>query len=298
MKLNPSKCAFGVNVGKFLGFMVTQRGIEVNPDQIKAVIETFAPSSKKELQRLTGRLATLGRFIARFTDKLRSLFLALKGASTTGWTEDYQSVFEEIKRYLTQPPILSSPQPGEQLYIERAKAHLLHQQSDGRRGNQILENGTNNLSLEMCRTEALPLFPSPSNNRAHQPASQSILHKLDLSGRMLKWAIDLSEYGIKYQPRLSIKSQVMADFIAETPQSSQLAEPCREGWWILHVDGASRASGSEVVEYEAIMSRLCLALAFSASQLEIRSDSQLIVGHIQGEYEAKDRRMAQYLTKV
>lgn len=88
MKLNPSKCAFGVNIGKFLGFMVTQRGIEVNPDQIKAVIETFAPSSKKELQRLTGRLATLGRFIARFTDKLRSLFLALKGTSTTGWTED------------------------------------------------------------------------------------------------------------------------------------------------------------------------------------------------------------------
>lgn len=117
MKLNPSKCAFGVNVGKFLGFMVTQRGIEVNPDQIKAVIETFAPSSKKEPQRLTGKLATLGRFIARFIDKLRSLFLALKGASTIGWTEDYQSVFEEIKRYLTQPPILSSPQPGEQLYM-------------------------------------------------------------------------------------------------------------------------------------------------------------------------------------
>lgn len=64
MKLNPSKCTFRVNVGKFLGFMVTQRRIEVNPDQIKAVIETFAPSSKKELQRLIGKLATLGRFIA------------------------------------------------------------------------------------------------------------------------------------------------------------------------------------------------------------------------------------------
>ena len=63
---------------------------------------------------------------------------------------------------------------------------------------------------------------------------------------MLKWAIELSEYGIKYQPRLSIKGQVMTYFIAEIPQSSQLVEPCREGWWILHVDGASRASGSGV----------------------------------------------------
>lgn len=117
MKLNPSKCAFGVNVRKFLGFMVTQRGIEVNPDQIKAMIESFTPSSKKELQHLTGRLATLGRFIAQFTDKLRSLFLALKGPSTIGWTEDCQSVFKEIKCYLTQPPILSSPQPREQLYM-------------------------------------------------------------------------------------------------------------------------------------------------------------------------------------
>ena len=58
---------------------------------------------------------------------------------------------------------------------ERAKAHLLHQQSDGRRKNQILKNGTNSLSLEVCRTEALPLFPSPSNNRAHQPSSQEYL---------------------------------------------------------------------------------------------------------------------------
>lgn len=63
MKLNPTNCAFGVNTDKFLGFMVTQRGIEVNSDQIKAVMETSAPNCKKKLQRLIGRLATLGCFI-------------------------------------------------------------------------------------------------------------------------------------------------------------------------------------------------------------------------------------------
>ena len=71
MKLNPSKCAFGVSVGKFLGFMVTQRGIEVSPDQIKAVMEAPPlPRNKKELQHLTGKLVALGHFITRFTNKL------------------------------------------------------------------------------------------------------------------------------------------------------------------------------------------------------------------------------------
>lgn len=69
--------------------MITQRGIEVDPDKIKAVMEMSAPSSKRELQRLTGRLAALGCFIARFIDKLRPFFLALKGASAMGWTKDY-----------------------------------------------------------------------------------------------------------------------------------------------------------------------------------------------------------------
>ena len=64
MKLNPAKCAFDVSVGKFLGFMVTQRGIEVNSAQMKVVLETLASNKKKELQRLTSRLVALECFIA------------------------------------------------------------------------------------------------------------------------------------------------------------------------------------------------------------------------------------------
>ena len=88
MKLNPSKCAFGVSVGKFLGFMVSQRGIEVSHDQIKTVMEMPPPKNKKELQRLTGKLFALGRFIARFTDELRPFFLVLRKADTIEWTDN------------------------------------------------------------------------------------------------------------------------------------------------------------------------------------------------------------------
>ena len=84
MKLNSSKCAFGVSASKFLGFMVTQRGIKVNLDQIKFVLETSILCSKKELQHIFGRHVALGRFIARFTDKLRLFFLLLKEADATG----------------------------------------------------------------------------------------------------------------------------------------------------------------------------------------------------------------------
>ena len=89
MKLNPSKYAFGISASKFMGFVVTQRGIEVNPDQIKAVMETPTPSNKNELQRLTGKLVALGRFITRFIDKLRRFFLVLRKADMTGWTDNY-----------------------------------------------------------------------------------------------------------------------------------------------------------------------------------------------------------------
>ena len=101
MKLNLAKCAFGIGAGKFLGLMVTQRGIEVNLDQIKVILETHSPSSKKELQYLIGRLAALGHFIARFMDKLRHFFLTFKRASVIGETDECGQAFNKIKRYLT-----------------------------------------------------------------------------------------------------------------------------------------------------------------------------------------------------
>ena len=71
MKVNPLKCAFGVSSGKFLGFMVTQRGIEANPIQLRAIMESQPPTTRKGVQQLTDRLATLGRFISCFTDRLK-----------------------------------------------------------------------------------------------------------------------------------------------------------------------------------------------------------------------------------
>lgn len=72
MKLNPTKCSFGVSARKFLGYLVTQRGIEANPDQLYALRDMPSPRNRREVQRLTGRIAALNRFISRSTDKCLS----------------------------------------------------------------------------------------------------------------------------------------------------------------------------------------------------------------------------------
>ena len=124
MKLNLAKCAFGVSVGRFLGFMMTQRGIEANPSQLKSIIESPAPSSRKEVQQLTGRLAALGRFISRFTDLLKLFFDTLRGANRAGGNEECDRAFTQIKSYLAEPPILTSLDTGETLFVYLAVSDI------------------------------------------------------------------------------------------------------------------------------------------------------------------------------
>ena len=86
MKLNPGKCAFGVTAGKFLGFMVSQREIEANPDKIRAIIEMTPPRNVKEVQSLNGKVAALNRFVSRATDKCLPFFRTLKKSFV--WTDE------------------------------------------------------------------------------------------------------------------------------------------------------------------------------------------------------------------
>ena len=78
MKLNPRKCAFGVTAGKFLGFMVSQRGIEANPDKIRAIMEMAPPRNVKEVQSLNGKIEALNKFVSRAMDKCLPFFCTLK----------------------------------------------------------------------------------------------------------------------------------------------------------------------------------------------------------------------------
>ena len=91
MKLNPNKCAFGVASGKFLGFMVSHRGIEANPEKIKVILDMKSLQNIKEVQSLTGRVAALNRFVSKATDKCLPFFRILKKAFE--WTDECQKAF-------------------------------------------------------------------------------------------------------------------------------------------------------------------------------------------------------------
>ena len=115
MKLNPSKCAFGVASGKFLGFIVSHRGIEANPEKIKAILDMKPPQNIKEVQSLTGRVAALNKFVSKATDKCLPSFKVQKKAFE--WTDECQRAFQDLKTYLVTTPLLSPSIIGEELFL-------------------------------------------------------------------------------------------------------------------------------------------------------------------------------------
>ena len=115
MKLNPNKCTFSVTAGKFLGFMVSQRGIEVNSERIWTIMELEPPRTVKEVQGLNGKIAALNMFVLRATDRCLPFFRTLRRSFE--WTDECQTAFDNIKKYLSSPLLLSPSKPGEELYL-------------------------------------------------------------------------------------------------------------------------------------------------------------------------------------
>jgi hypothetical protein len=257
MKLNPMKCAFRVSSRKFLGFMVSQRGIEANPEKVKTVLKMEAPRTTKQLQRLTGRITALNRFISRSTDKCLPFFKILRKAFM--WSEECEEAFGKLKEYLTNSPLLSRPTEGEILYLYLAVSPL-------------------------AVSSALVKYPM-----------KKVLQKPDLSGRLVNWAMELGQFDIEFHPRTAIKGQVLADFFVEFCNMSEAEELPKELTWVVFVDGSSASGRSGVgvfirnpegqefgfavkldfvttnneAEYEAIIAGLALSRGMGATNVEI-----------------------------
>ncbi|RVW24122.1 hypothetical protein CK203_088729 [Vitis vinifera] len=181
------------------------------------------------------------------------------------------------------------------------------------------------LALRSAAPETPPLFPSSSSNRTNRPTPSQYSAQARFNRENATMGHRIKRVWNRIPTQIVMKGQVMADFMLEYSQRpSQHHESSKQEWWTLRVDGASRSSGSGVglllqspigehleqairlgfsasnneAEYEALLSGLDLALALSVSKLRIYSDSQLVIKHVQEEYEAKDARMARYLAKV
>ncbi|KAK1608008.1 hypothetical protein QYE76_031681 [Lolium multiflorum] len=117
MMLNPLKCVFGVPAGKLLGFIVSHRGIEVNPEKIKAILNIKRPTCLKDVQRLTGCVAAISRFVSRLGEKALPLYKLLKKTDKFVWDEAADKALQELKNILSSPPILAAPAESEPMLL-------------------------------------------------------------------------------------------------------------------------------------------------------------------------------------
>ncbi|KAM2040080.1 hypothetical protein ACFX16_034059 [Malus domestica] len=118
MRLNPNKCAFGVGSGKFLDFMISQRGIEANPEKIKAILDLKQLVTSKDIQSLIGKVAALTRFISKATDRCAPFFKALKGSKRyITWTDECAEAFKNLKDHMSKASLLSKPEVSDILII-------------------------------------------------------------------------------------------------------------------------------------------------------------------------------------
>ncbi|XP_014506403.1 uncharacterized protein LOC106766164 [Vigna radiata var. radiata] len=336
MRLNPLKCTFGVAAGKFLGFMLTTRGIEANPDKCRTVLELRSPNNLKEVQRLVGRLTSLSRFIPKLADRIQPILKVMKKQAPGEWDERCEMAFNEVKQILTNPPVMRRPDYGHDLHLflavgeEAVSAALVQETPEFRPiyfvSRVLKEPETRYQQLEkvvlalVIATRRLRLYLQGNQVvvRTDHPISK-ILRKPDLAGRMIGWSIELSEFGLRYEPRGSVKGQHLADFAAELPGSDTNRHS-----WVLYVDGSSgyRGGGAGIVlegpngvaieqalifrfkvsnnqaEYEALIAGLELARDLGVKVLQCKTDSQLVEGHMNDTFQIKDNQLLKYFHKA
>nr|KYP68997.1 Transposon Ty3-I Gag-Pol polyprotein [Cajanus cajan] len=238
LKMNPLKCAFGVSAGDFLGFVVHQKGIEIDKNKTRAIMETKPPSNKKELQSL----------------------LEFR------WDENHQKAFEEIKNYLINPPVMVPPSEGGKLKLyvsanDSTIAGMLSQ--DDKNGieraiyyisRMLVEAEIRYTPLEkLCLSlyyactklkhyiKPYDVFVFCRNNVIKYMLSKPILHS-----RVGKWALALTEYSLTFVPLKATKGQVIADFLVDHSNLNEQVNYLTTKSWELFFDGSKHELGAGI----------------------------------------------------
>jgi len=257
------------------------------------------------------------------------------------WTRECEEAFVKLKEYLASLPVLCKPQVGTPLRLyfavtERALSAVLVQDQDQVQKpiyfvSKVLQ-GPEVRYQALEKAELAVVFSARRLRHYFQSFAvlvmtdlpiQKVLKKPDVAGRMVKWAVELSEFDIRYEPRGPIKGQIFTDFVVEL--SSETAQSAgSDDRWVLSVDGSTNQLGSRAgvilegpngvlieqslrfafkannnqAEYEALITGILLAKEMGEKVLMDKSDSLLITGQVIGEFQAKDPQMAACLEYV
>ncbi|KAJ1685137.1 hypothetical protein LUZ63_016527 [Rhynchospora breviuscula] len=304
MRLNPKKSFFCLGSGKFLGFIVSQRGIEIHPSKCRAIMEMEAPKTVKGVQELTGRIAALSRFISKSGEVCLPFFQTIRKNKKFQWTAECQQTFEKINEYLATPPIISRPVSGEVLYLyvaasDTAVSAVLMRIEEGKQKPVYF--------VSRVLRDAEVRYP---------PVEKAAFAVMTASRKLRPY---FQTHPIKVT---AYKGQVLADFLVESTARPPVT--LEEAAWEVFVDGASSERGSgvgveikgpkgekfhyavhltfevsnNVAEYETLLVGMRLIEAIGAKKVCFYMDSQLVVNQIKGEYATMNERLALYLEKV
>lgn len=292
----------------------------------------------KEVHKLNGKIVALSRFIPKSAEKCSPFFRILrKPGKTIRWNEECEKAFTELKKTLEELPTLHLPNSTDPLFLyvscSETTISAILVTEEGKNQNPVFYLSKNLQGAESryppLEKLALAIIVSARRLRAYFQSYQIVvstsypllqtLHKPYISGRLAKWAIELSGYDIRFVPAKAIKAQALADFIAElTPENTNKEET--EETRILKVDGVAgknrcgagiilqrpeklqleyaihfsfRTTNNEA-EYEALLAGLEVAEEIGVRSLVIFTDSQLVVSQVKGTFEVNEQKLLDY----
>jgi ribonuclease HI len=325
VKLNPEKCVFGVPRGMLLGFIVSERGIEANPEKIAAITNMGPIKDLKGVQRVMGCLVALSRFISRLSEKGLPLYRLLWKAERFTWTLEAEEALGNLKALLTNVPILVPPTGEEALLIyvaattqvvsativveRREEEHALLIQRPVYFISEVLSKTKIRYpqiqkllyAVILTRRKLRHYFESHPVTVVSSFPLGEIIQCQEALGRIAKWAVELMGETLSFAPREAIKSQVLADFLAEWVDTQLPTAPIQAELWTMYFDGSLMKTGAgagllfisplgkhvryvlrphfpasnNVAEYEALVNGLRIAVELGVRRLDARGDTQL-----------------------
>ncbi|GJY61114.1 reverse transcriptase domain-containing protein [Tanacetum coccineum] len=319
MKLDPKKCTFRMREGMFLSYKVNADELKVCPDKADAVLSLPSPGCLKDVQKLNGKLASLNRFLSKSAERSLPFFKTLKMCTKKSdfqRTQEAEVAFRQMKKLISEFPMLTAPKEKEELimYLAAAKEAISAVLMTERDGKQIqvyfMSCALRWPEINYTPMEKLVLALLSASRRlkryfqAHtiivvtdQPIKQ-LLSNSEITGRMLKWKFELEGYDIQYRPMISIKGQILADFIVEHGSGAGLILTNPEGIEFTYAMRFRFEATNNEAEYEALIAGLRIAEQMGVRNLQANVDSRLVANQVKGSYVAKESGMIQYLDKV
>jgi hypothetical protein len=267
-KLNPNNCVFGVPSGKLLGFIIRHHDIEANPEKISANSKMKAPTCIKDVQKLTGCMAALNRFISKLDERGLPFFKLLKHQEKFVWTPEADQALAQLKDFLSKPPVLTAPHKKEQLLLYLvatthvvSTAIVVERQEDGHAYpvqrpvyfvSEVLSE-----SKERYRSVHKLMYAVLISSRKLRHYFQEysitvvtdyplgdILRNQDATGRNSKWVVEVGTLTIDFKPRTTINSQALVEFMAEW-RENQLPTPTeRPEHSVMYFDSSLQLEGA------------------------------------------------------